>query len=73
MDGLFLVGLGLLAIFVGITNALPLHRLNPRIRKPVTGISRGRELGGYALMIFGGILVGIGLIAVALHLVGITN
>lgn len=67
MDGLFLVGLGVVALLVGLINAFPLRRLDPRIPK-TTGLFRGRELGGYAIMILGGILVIIGLIATAIEL-----
>jgi hypothetical protein len=72
MEGLFLVALGLIAIFVGFLNAFPLQRLNPRLRRP-TAYLRGRERGGYVIMGFGALLILIGLIAVALHLVGITG
>jgi hypothetical protein len=68
MDGLFVVGLGLIALVFGLLEVFPrLERLNPRIRK-ATGILRGREIGGYALMAFGAALIIIGLIAVAVEL-----
>lgn len=67
MDGLFLVGLGLIALVIGLLEVFPLERLNPRIRK-ATGILRGRQIAGYVLMALGGVLILIGLLAVAIEL-----
>ena len=67
MDGLFVVGLGLIAFVLGLLEAFPLERLNPRIRK-ATGILRGRVVAGYALMAIGGVLIAIGLVAAAIEL-----
>jgi hypothetical protein len=66
VDGLFLVALGVVALLIGLINAFPLRRLDPRFPES-TGVFRGRELGGYAIMALGAILVAIGLVAVVVE------
>jgi hypothetical protein len=67
MDGVLLMGLGLIALLLGLAGILP-RRLNPRIPKP-TGYLRGGEVGSYIMMTLGVILLLVGLGSVVVQVV----
>jgi hypothetical protein len=66
-DGLFLVGLGIVVILIGLLRTMP--RLVNKDLPKSTGYLRGQEIGSYIAVGLGGVILLLGLGAILVDLV----